>query len=216
MGFCRTPRGRSFVYHAGTPVEGVGGTCGSLGGMVSWPRSWHTPCRAWYWCQATRCLRSTRSVRGMWSHRDCGMRRQETWCRPAADALFHQFRYRILPCSPDTRPHVAKCDFPTHAVDEAFVDSGTVVEGTYGAFGGGMVPRRARPIPSYLARQPFDSVHTSVPAHRQQGHPVRTGGQGGYITPAASGVPTASKWGTLKKKSRPLRTNLANAQAGSH
>ena len=89
MGFGRTARGRSFVYHAGTAVEGVGGTCGSRGGMVSWPRSWHTPCRAWYWCQATRSLRSTRIVRGMWSHRDCGMRRQETWCRSAADALFH-------------------------------------------------------------------------------------------------------------------------------
>ena len=61
------------------------------------------------------------------------------------------FRYRILPWSPGAKPHVAKCDFPTHAVDEAFVDSGTVVEGTYGAFGGGMVPRRACPISSYLA-----------------------------------------------------------------
>ena len=89
MGFGRTARERSFVYHAGTAVEGVGGTCGSRGGMVSWPRSWQTPCRAWYWCQATRSLRSTRIVRGMWSHRDCGMRRQETWCRSAADALFH-------------------------------------------------------------------------------------------------------------------------------
>ena len=34
-----------------------------------------------------------------------------------------------------------------------------------------------------------------------------TSGQGGYITPAASGVPTASKWGTLTNK---------NAQTGSH
>ena len=76
MGFGRTARGRSFVYHAGTAVDSVGGTCGSRGGMVSWPRSWHTPCRAWYWCQATRSLRSTRSVWGMCSHRDCGMRRQ--------------------------------------------------------------------------------------------------------------------------------------------
>ena len=73
----------------GTAVEGVGGTCGSRGGMVSWPRSWHTPCRAWYWFQATRSLRSTRIVRGIRSHGDCGMRRQETWCRSAADALFH-------------------------------------------------------------------------------------------------------------------------------
>ena len=35
MGFGCTARGRSFVYHAGTAVEGVGGTCGSRGGMVS-------------------------------------------------------------------------------------------------------------------------------------------------------------------------------------
>ena len=81
--------GRSFVNHAGTAVDSMGDTCGSRGGMVSCPRSWHTPCRAWYWCQATRSLRSIRIVRGMWSHRGCGMRRQETWCRSAADALFH-------------------------------------------------------------------------------------------------------------------------------
>ena len=74
MGFGRTALGRSFVYHAGTAVDSMGDTCGSRGGMVSWPRSWHTPCRAWYWCQATRSLRSTRIVRWMWSHRDCGMR----------------------------------------------------------------------------------------------------------------------------------------------
>ena len=42
------------------------------------------------------------------------------------------------------------------------------------AFGGGMVPRRARPIPSYLAPKPFNAEHTSVPAHRQLGYPVRT------------------------------------------
>ena len=69
MGFGRTALGRIFVYHAGTAVDSVGDTCGSRGGMVSWPRSWHTPCRAWYWCQATRSLGSTRIVRGMWSHR---------------------------------------------------------------------------------------------------------------------------------------------------
>ena len=74
MGFGRTALGRSFVYHAGTAVDSVGDTCGSRGGMVSWPRSWHTPCRVWYWCQATRSLRSTRIVQGMWSHRDCGMK----------------------------------------------------------------------------------------------------------------------------------------------
>ena len=89
MGLGYTARGRSFVYHVGTAVDGVRGTCGSRGGMVSWPRNWHTPCRVWYWCQATRSLRSTRSARGMWSHRDCGMRRQDTWCRSAADTLFH-------------------------------------------------------------------------------------------------------------------------------
>ena len=27
MGFGRTARGRSFVYHAGTVVDSVGGTC---------------------------------------------------------------------------------------------------------------------------------------------------------------------------------------------
>ena len=39
MGLGRTTRGRRFVYHAGTAVDGVGGTYGSRGGMVSWPRS---------------------------------------------------------------------------------------------------------------------------------------------------------------------------------
>ena len=62
MGFGRTARGRNFVDQAGTAVEGVGGTCGSRGGMVSWPRSWHTPCRAWYWCQAIRSLRDSGTV----------------------------------------------------------------------------------------------------------------------------------------------------------
>ena len=42
MGLGRTARGCSFVYHAGTAVDGVGRTCWSPGGMVSWPRSWHT------------------------------------------------------------------------------------------------------------------------------------------------------------------------------
>ena len=43
---------------------------------------------------------------------------------------------------------VAKCDFPTHAVDEAFVDSGTMMEGTHGAFGGqyGPTARPSHPI----------------------------------------------------------------------
>ena len=54
------------------------------------------------------------------------------------------------------------------------MDSGTVVEGTYGASGGGMVPRRARPIPSHLAPEPSNPEHTSVPAHRQLGYLVRT------------------------------------------
>ena len=39
-----------------------------------------------------------------------------------------------------------------------------MMEGTYGAFGGGMIPRHARPIPSYLAPEPFNPEHTSVPA----------------------------------------------------
>ena len=89
MGLGCTARGCSFVYQAGIAVDGVGGTCGSRGGMVSWPRGWHTPCGAWYWCQATRSVRSACSARGMRSHSDCGMQRQDTWCRSAADALFH-------------------------------------------------------------------------------------------------------------------------------
>ena len=36
MGFGRTARGRSFVYHADTAVEGVGGTCGLRGGHGQW------------------------------------------------------------------------------------------------------------------------------------------------------------------------------------
>ena len=54
------------------------------------------------------------------------------------------------------------------------MDSGTVMEGTQGAFGGGMVPRRARPIPSYLAPEPFNPEHASVPAHRQPRYLVPT------------------------------------------
>ena len=54
------------------------------------------------------------------------------------------------------------------------MDIGTVMEGTYGAFGGGMVPWRARPIPLYLALEPINPEHTSVPVHRQLGYPVRT------------------------------------------
>ena len=84
------------------------------------------------------------------------------------------FSYRILPRSPGVQQHVAKCDFPTHAVYEAFVDSGTVMEGREGTFGGGMVPRRARAIPSYLSPEPFNPEHASVPAHQKPRHPVRT------------------------------------------
>ena len=56
------------------------------------------------------------------------------------------------------------------------MDNGTVMEGTHGAFGGGggTVPRRARPIASYLAPKPFNPEHVSVPAHRQPGYLVRT------------------------------------------
>ena len=52
--------------------------------------------------------------------------------------------------------------------------SGTVMEGTQGTFGVGMVPRRARPIPLYPALEPFNPEHASVPAHWQPGYPVRT------------------------------------------
>ena len=54
------------------------------------------------------------------------------------------------------------------------MDSGTVMKGTEGAFGGGMVPQRARPIPSYLAPKPLNPEDASVPTHRQPGYPVRT------------------------------------------
>ena len=37
-----------------------------------------------------------------------------------------------------------------------------------------MIPRRARPIPSYLAPEPFNPEHASVPMHRQPGYPMRT------------------------------------------
>ena len=43
------------------------------------------------------------------------------------------------------------------------MDSGTVMEGTEGTFGGGMVPRRARTIPLYLALEPFSPEHASSP-----------------------------------------------------
>ena len=158
MGLGRTARGRSFVYHAGTAVDSVGGTCGSRGGMVSWPRSWHTPCRAWYWCQGTRSLRSTRSARRMWSHRDCGIRRQETWCRSGVDAMFHH-SVTVSCHGPQVLSHMLR---------------NATFQRMRGAFGGGMVPRRARPIPSYLAPEPFNPEHASVPAHRQPRYPVRT------------------------------------------
>ena len=54
------------------------------------------------------------------------------------------------------------------------MDSGNVMEGTERAFGGGMVPRRAHPIPSYLAPEPFNPEHASVPVHRLPGYLVRT------------------------------------------
>ena len=88
--------------------------------------------------------------------------------------LVPPFNYCILPGSLGAMPHVAKCDFPTHAMYEACVDSGTVVEGTEGTFGGGVVPRRACTIPSYRAPQPFNPEHASVPTHRQPGFPVCT------------------------------------------
>ena len=84
------------------------------------------------------------------------------------------FSHRVLPRSPSARPHVAKCDFPTHAVYEAFVDSGTVVERTEGAFRGGVVPQRARTVPSHLALEQFNPSHASVPTHQHLGYPVRT------------------------------------------
>ena len=46
VGFGRTSRGRGFVYHAGTAMDGVGGAWALRGGMVSWPHSLHTPCSA--------------------------------------------------------------------------------------------------------------------------------------------------------------------------
>ena len=73
---------------------------------------------------------------------------------------------QLLPRSLGAKPHVAKYEFPTHEVDEAFVDSGSVMEGTQGAFGACMVSRRARPIPSHVALEPFDPEHVSVPTHR--------------------------------------------------
>ena len=36
MGFGRTARGHSFMYHAGTVVDSVGGTYGSRGGGGGW------------------------------------------------------------------------------------------------------------------------------------------------------------------------------------
>ena len=54
------------------------------------------------------------------------------------------------------------------------MDGGTVMEGTEGTFGGGMVQRRTCTIPSYLASEPFDPKHVSVPTHRKPGYPVRT------------------------------------------
>ena len=100
------------------------------------------------------------------------MRRQDTWCRSAADALFHH-SVTVSCHGPQVLSNVAKCNFPTRAVYEAFVDSGAVMEGTEGTVGGGMVPRRTCATPSYLAPQPFNLEHASVPAHRQPRYPVR-------------------------------------------
>ena len=54
------------------------------------------------------------------------------------------------------------------------MDNGTVVQGTHGTFGGGVVPRRARTVPSYLAPQPFNPEHASVPVHWPLRYPMRT------------------------------------------
>ena len=72
---------------------------------------------------------------------------------------------RFLAASPCWSPCI-----PTHPKASCCA----VMEGTKGAFGGGMVPQRARSIPSYLSPEPFNLEHASVPAHRQPGHLVRT------------------------------------------
>ena len=61
-------------------------------------------------------------------------------------------------------------------------DSGTVMEGTEGAFGSGVVLWRACTMPSYLALEPFNQDHASVPGHRQPGYPLRTEESGNTIT----------------------------------
>ena len=98
------------------------------------------------------------------------MPRQDTWCRSAADARpVPPFRYRILPRSPIAKPHVVKCDFPTHAMHEAFVDSGTVMEGTKGGIWGWYGPT-ARPyhpiVPGPRAIRPRACVGPRASAAR--------------------------------------------------
>ena len=89
VGFGRIARGRGFVYHAGTAVDGVDGACGSRGGMVSWAHNMQMPCSAWYWCHATHSVKSIRRDLGMCSHNEWGIRKQDTWCKFAVDALAH-------------------------------------------------------------------------------------------------------------------------------
>ena len=54
------------------------------------------------------------------------------------------------------------------------MDGGTVMEGTKGAFGGGMVRQRAHPIPSHPALEPCNPKHASVAARRRPRYVVRT------------------------------------------
>ena len=91
-----------------------------------------------------------------------------------ADALFHH--PVIVSChGPHMLSHVLRnATFQRMQCMRRLWTVVTLMGGTEGTFGGGVVQRRARPIPSYLAPEPFNPVHALVPAHRQQGYPVHT------------------------------------------
>ena len=113
----------------------------------------------------------------------------------------------------------------------------------WGAVGGGGGPHPPPKGGGWGPHPPSSLTQTQQSGEQNQKWP--TSGQGGYITRAASGVPTASERGTEsevapkwarwlhnpcrlggphrfkagnlnKKKSRPITTALANAQTSSH
>ena len=89
-------------------------------------------------------------------------KKKKSWCTSAADALFHH-SVTVSCHGPQVLSHMLRN--ATFQRMQCMRRLWTVVP---------MVPRRARPIPSYLTPEPFTQEHAWVPVHRQPRYPVRT------------------------------------------